>query len=144
MLEMPILMSISKLTQVLSTFYFRDTPEQDQRALRTIGSKWPNWRDKTGLAVWPGVGGNFFTCSTAPRWQCGLWGGLSNGTVLPMTWGLLVTWYHWCSLYSRNIIGVVDRLWMERPLQCLWSEEDQGQCQNLGKIIGRPDVHVIF
>ena len=29
-------------TQVLSKFYFRDTPEQDQRTLRTIGSELPN------------------------------------------------------------------------------------------------------
>ena len=31
-LGMPILMSVSKSTQVLSKFYFHDTPEQDQRA----------------------------------------------------------------------------------------------------------------
>ena len=29
-------------------------------------------------------GGEFFAWSTTPRWQCGLWGGLSNRTVLPM------------------------------------------------------------
>ena len=29
---MPFLMSVSKSTQVLSKFYFRDTPEQDHRA----------------------------------------------------------------------------------------------------------------
>ena len=34
--------------------------------------------------MWPGVKGKFFAWWTAPRWQCGLWGGLSNGTVLPM------------------------------------------------------------
>ena len=33
---------VSKSTQVLSKFYFRNTPEQDQGALRTIGSNWPN------------------------------------------------------------------------------------------------------
>ena len=33
--------------------------EQDQRALRTIGSEWPDYRDKAGLAVWPGGGGIF-------------------------------------------------------------------------------------
>ena len=67
-------MSVSKSMQVLSKFYFRDTPEKDQGALRTIGSEWPNW-------------GDFFAWSTSPRYQCGLWGGLSNGTVLPMGWG---------------------------------------------------------
>ena len=41
-LEMPILMSVSRSMQVFSKFYFRDTPEQDQGALRTIGSGWPN------------------------------------------------------------------------------------------------------
>ena len=35
--------------------------------LRTIGSEWPDKRNKTGLAVWPGVGENFFAWSTAPR-----------------------------------------------------------------------------
>ena len=64
---MSILMSVSKSKKVLSKFYFHDTPEQDQRALRTIGSEWPDQRDKTGLAVWPGVGENFFAWSTAPR-----------------------------------------------------------------------------
>ena len=56
---MSILMSVSKSTQVLSKIYFRGTPEQDQKALRTIGSEWPDYRDKAGLAVWPGVGKNF-------------------------------------------------------------------------------------
>ena len=37
------------------------------KSLRTKGSEWPDKRDKTGLAVWPGVGGNFFAWSTAPR-----------------------------------------------------------------------------
>ena len=37
------------------------------KGLRTIGSKWPDKCDKTGLAVWPGVGGKFFAWSTAPR-----------------------------------------------------------------------------
>ena len=54
------------------------------KGLRTIGSEWSDSRDKTGLAVWPGVGEIFFAWSTAPRNQCGLCGGLSNGTVLPM------------------------------------------------------------
>ena len=36
------IMSVSKSTQVFSKFYFRDTPEQDQGALRRTGSKWPN------------------------------------------------------------------------------------------------------
>ena len=32
-----------------------------------------------------GWGKIFFAWWTAPRWQCGLWGGLSNGTVLAMS-----------------------------------------------------------
>ena len=35
------------------------------KGLRTIGPEWPDKRDKTGLAVWPGVGENFFAWSTA-------------------------------------------------------------------------------
>ena len=37
MLEMPILMSVSKSMQVLSQFYFRDTPEQDLETDIRIG-----------------------------------------------------------------------------------------------------------
>ena len=47
------------------------------------GAEWPDNRDKTGFAVWPGVGGVFCMVS-APAQQCGHWGGLRNRAVLPM------------------------------------------------------------
>ena len=98
---MPILMSVTKWTQVLSKFYFRDTPEQDQWALRTIGSEC----DKTGLAVWPGVGGNF---SRGPPPQDnsvhGLWGGLSNGIVLPMQAQIYKSLNCWLAIWP--LLGV--------------------------------------
>ena len=58
------------------------------KVLRTLDPERPDKRDKTGFAAWPGGRGcgwgNFFAWSSASAWQCGLWGGLSNGTVLPM------------------------------------------------------------
>ena len=59
-LRMPILMSVSKSTQVLSKFCFPWWHTWARsKGLRTIGSQWPDQRDKTELAVWPGVGEKF-------------------------------------------------------------------------------------
>ena len=56
---MQILMSISKSTQVLSKFYFRDTPEQDQRAWEQYGLSGPISAIRRGLQCAQGWGGFF-------------------------------------------------------------------------------------
>ena len=61
---MPILMAVSKSTQVLSKFYFSDTPEQDQKA----------WEQKglSGLisAIRPGLQWTHFVCFNKPWNKC--------------------------------------------------------------------------
>ena len=74
---------------------------QVNAAFEQILFPWHTWARSKGfenkrvwVAVWPGVGEKFFAWSTTPRWQCGLWGGLSNGTVLPMMATQLGQFYH--------------------------------------------------
>ena len=51
---------------------------------RTMGSEWPDKHDKAGFGSVARGEGIFFAWSSFLAQQCGLWGGLSNGTVLPM------------------------------------------------------------
>ena len=85
---MPFLKSLSISDEVLGKFGVRCTPEYQRvtsKGSGTVGSEWPDKRDTTGFgSVARGGGDFFFAWSSSPNWQCWFWGGLSNGTVLPM------------------------------------------------------------
>ena len=67
MLEMSILMSVSKSTQVLCKFYVRDTPQQDQRAWEQKGLSGPVSMIRPGLLCGQGGGGGDFSRGQLPQ-----------------------------------------------------------------------------
>ena len=86
---MPFLKSLTISDDIFSKFGIRGTPEYQRvtsKGSRTMGSEWPDKFDKTrfGSVARGGGWGDFFEWSSSPTQRCWLWGGLSNGTVLPM------------------------------------------------------------
>ena len=82
------LKSLSISNEILSKkFGIRGTPDYQSVTSKgfenNMGSEWPDKRNKTEFGSVARVGG-FSAWSSSLAQQCGFWGGLSNGAVLPV------------------------------------------------------------